>query len=200
MIYTLAITGSIASGKTRVATYLNEHDVTIIDADNITHNILKDDISTIKLISSHFGHAILSKTGSIDRKKLRKIIFKNNDEKVWLENILHPLIRKKIREKQEVAHGDFCVLLIPLLNERNIKHYHIDLVCKVKTDKAIQIERVISRDDIKYEEAKKIIEDQELNNNLKIDYIINNDGSIEQLKQETKKLQEVIMQMKSKDK
>ena len=163
MIYTLAITGSIGAGKTEVTKYLNALGVTIIDADDITHNILTDDLSTIKSISSHFGEAILSENGSIDRKKLREIVFKNSDEKAWLENILHPLIRKKIREMQK------------------------------KADRESQIVRVISRDNVEYEEAERIIEDQEVKNDLESDYIINNNGSIKQLEQEIKKLQKVIM-------
>ena len=94
---------------------------------------------------------------------------------------------------QKKARGEYCVLVIPLLNEKNIKHYDIDLICKVKTDRESQIVRVISRDNVEYEEAERIIEDQEVKNDLESDYIINNNGSIKQLEQEIKKLQKVIM-------
>lgn len=195
MIYTVALTGNIASGKTEVANYLQQYDITIIDADIIAKELLTSDSKIIQTIIGHFGSKILLQNGQIDRRKLREIIFNNKDEKIWLENLLHPIIRSKIKTIQQNAVGLYCVLVIPLLNDKNQHHYHFDSICLVKTSKDSQLKRIMLRDNVDISMAESVIK-QQINAQeklLNISYVIENTRTLLDLENQANILHEKLL-------
>ena len=113
----VALTGGIGSGKSTVAELFKKLGITIIDADEIAHNIVKPNTYSFESIVEHFGKNIVKNDGTLDRKVLRDIIFQNTTERKWLENLLHPVIREAMRERSIKAKSAYCLLVIPLLTK-----------------------------------------------------------------------------------
>ncbi|MBR7118461.1 MAG: dephospho-CoA kinase [Helicobacteraceae bacterium] len=154
----IAITGGIASGKSSVCSLLRLYGYSIIDADKIAHNalsVLKDKVIL------EFGTEILDSNVDIDRKKLGAIVFFDDKKRKKLEGILHPFIRNEILQKAKdlEKYKKAYFVDIPLFFEVKEK-YPINRILLVYTPKAIQIDRLIKRDNIKTELAIKKIQSQ----------------------------------------
>ena len=176
----IGITGNIASGKSLVTNYLLNKNYKVIDSDKISHDVLLLDEVKEKLINS-FSLEIITNE-QIDRKKLGSIVFNNKDKKELLQSIVFPYILKEINNQiNSYKDGNIKLIFLdaPLLIEYNIM-YLVDKIILVKTNKDIQIQRLMARDNISYEYAiKKInsqlpVEEKEKYAN----YIINNDLDI----------------------
>ncbi len=202
----IGLTGGIASGKSTVSDYLNEKAFLIYDADEIAKKIFEKEEITKEIILN-FGESILE-SGSknkIDRKKLKEIVFKNKDKLRVLNSIIHPKVYDYFREIRNKG-GNFksrskdshIVFDVPLLFESGIDKL-CDKIILIVADSDTQIERIKMRDNISEELAKKIISSQ-LSNDEKIkksDYIIKNNGSLEQLLKKVDKFIEEIEKWKS---
>lgn len=177
--FCIGLTGGIGSGKTTVANFFAKLGVPIIDADDIAHQITKPHALAYRTIVTHFGKQILNDDNTIDRRKLRHLIFENPAEKKWLENELHPLIRQTMRQKIQQIEFPYCICVIPLLTESNDIEF-IDRVLVVDSPMTIQIERAKKRDNATAEDIQKIINSQSSRfTRLKMaDDVIVNDGDI----------------------
>ena len=154
----IGITGSIACGKSTVSNYLIAKGYTIIDADKIGHVALTSNDAKRKL-SEKFGDEILE-NNEINREKLGKLVFGNDDNLKILNSIIHPKIKELILKLQEEHRDEDLVFLdIALLYEANF----VDLVEKVAVvyvDEDVQLERLMTRNFLSKEEALKRIESQ----------------------------------------
>ncbi|MGP1924231.1 MAG: dephospho-CoA kinase [Arsenophonus sp. NEOnobi-MAG3] len=159
MTYIVALTGGIGSGKSGVSDKFSSLGVPIIDADIISRQIVMHNTYTLNIIKQHFGSTILNNDGSLNRAKLRKKIFSNSKEKIWLNNLLHPLIRQETQRQVTLVNYPYVVWVIPLLIENNLEHLanHV-LIIDVTPEE--QIARIIKRDRITQEEAKNILFNQ----------------------------------------
>ncbi|HOY24152.1 MAG TPA: dephospho-CoA kinase, partial [Cellvibrio sp.] len=92
----VGLTGGIGSGKSEVSRRFEQLGITVVDADIVAREVVNIGSTTLSAISEHFGQGILNADGSLNRAQLRLRIFENPDEKLWLENLLHPIIRKEI--------------------------------------------------------------------------------------------------------
>src|SRR5262249_54364555 len=124
---TIGITGTIGSGKSTVGQILKDMDIPVIDTDEIVHSLLASDEETRALVVSRFGEGILDKTspsGGINRKALGEIVFRDDQSKKALENILHPRVRqtcrRKIDEWSKNPSTKVIATLVPLLFEANL--------------------------------------------------------------------------------
>lgn len=154
----IAITGSIACGKSTVSDYLKEKGYTIIDADKLGHVALtSEDVK--RRLSETFGANILV-NNEISREVLGKLVFGNDNNLKKLNNIIHPKIKELILKLQEEHENEDLVFLdIALLYEANF----VDLVEKVAVvyvDEDVQLERLMTRNFLSKEEALKRIESQ----------------------------------------
>ena len=156
MVGVVGLTGGIASGKSVVANFFSELGVPIIDADVIAHDVIKTDSPTYHTLLSHFGHDILSYDRSIDRKKLRALVFDNVQERQWLEALLHPMIRETIQHEIKKVKTPYCICVIPLLVESTGIDF-IDRVLVVHAPLEAQIARAARRDNTDENQIKKII-------------------------------------------
>ena len=94
----VGLTGGIGSGKSLAASFFKELGAHIIDADQLSRDLVHPGQTALKEIVNYFGKNILDPTGNLDRRKLAKIVFQDPGKKSILEGILHPKIFKKEQE------------------------------------------------------------------------------------------------------
>lgn len=184
MTYKVALTGGIASGKTAVSDMFAELGVAVIDADVIAREVVAKGSEALQAIVEHFGEQILTESGALDRQKLRTKVFSNEQERLWLNNLLHPLIRAEMRRRQDVANSVYSISVIPLLFESG-QHRDYDRVLVVDCPEAVQLDRLMMRDQSTKEQAQAILDKQaSRQQRLSIaDDVIVNDSDLHSLKQ-----------------
>jgi len=188
----LGLTGGIASGKTTVSKKIKELGGYIIDADKISKEVSNSQ-EVLKKVEENFGVEVIE-NGSLNRKKLREIIFNNREKRKMLNNIMHPIIVKKMKEEiEEHKEEKLIVLDIPLLYETKLE-YLCDKVLVVWVDENTQIERIKKRDNSSTELAKRILRSQMplLEKLKKADYNIENNETIEKLEKKVEKFIETL--------
>ena len=136
-----------------------------------------------------FGESILTPEGELDNVKLREIVFSDANSKQRLEEILHPLVFKKINHDLEEISAAYCILSIPLLVETGSSSL-VDTVLVVDCPVSLQIDRVCKRDGITPEQVKIIIQSQvSREDRLKAaNEVISNDGEIDKLYEDVRNL------------
>lgn len=197
MTYVVALTGGIGSGKSTVSDYFATLGVPIIDTDVIARELVAIDMPCYLAIVQKFGIAVLDNTRSINRRKLREIIFHSSDAKKWLENLLHPYINQSLRDQIQNLSYSYCLIVVPLLVE-NFEHYKdfVNRVLLVDTLEANQINRTMARDQTSFATVKNIIAAQasrEARLAIADDILLNN-GNITLLKQEIDVLHQKYLQ------
>lgn len=184
MTLVIGLTGSIASGKSTVAKMFKEMEIPVIDADQISKDVVEPGEAAYEEIVHHFGETILQEDGSIDRKKLGQIIFSDEDKRTQLNNIVHPQVRQEMinrREYYKQKQYAAVVLDIPLLYESNLTDY-VEKTLVVYVNEKTQLERLMERDEAGMEDAKGRIQSQ-ISVKKKADLadaVIDNNGSIEE--------------------
>ena len=177
----IGITGGIACGKSSVGNYLAKNKkLPIIDADVFSKEILSPGTSSTAKIIKRYGDIIINNTtgaaDTINRLALRKIIFNNKTEKIWLEELIHPLIIKRINlEIEKLNLEPVIVMIIPLLFELNLTELCSE-IWLIECTLNQQISRLMKRDKINKEIAIKIIKSQISTHKKKklVDIIIDN--------------------------
>ncbi|PMG32639.1 dephospho-CoA kinase [Vibrio splendidus] len=160
MAIIIGLSGGIASGKTTVANLFNEHfNVDIVDADIVAREVVAVGSDGLKQITDHFGETILLEDGSLNRSKLRELIFSDPTEKQWLNDLLHPMIRNKIDSDLSKVTSPYGLLVAPLLVENQMQSM-ADRVLIVDVPKEVQIERTMSRDNVSKEQVTSILKSQ----------------------------------------
>lgn len=157
--YIVGLTGGIGAGKSTVSRLFSELGITVIDADHVARQVVEPDTFAYAAILSHYGSAILDKAGYLDRRRLRTIIFASNDEKFWLENLLHPLIRHRMQQEASRATSPYVIFSIPLLLE-SAPNPLIKRILVVDVPVTAQLERTMQRDQLSKAEVSAIIEQQ----------------------------------------
>ena len=177
----IGLTGGLGTGKSTAASILKKWGAKIIDADKIVHDELsKMDSCIVGAVIHMFGVSILN-NNQIDRKRLGAIVFKNKRLLKQLENIIHPVVRRRIKEQiqfyQKNNQKGIIVVDVPLLFESGLdKLMHKVIV--VKANQKIQIQRACQKLKITMAEAKRRIQNQmPLKDKIrKADFIIDNSG------------------------
>ncbi|MGO4529296.1 dephospho-CoA kinase [Paenibacillus sp. 2TAF8] len=185
----IGLTGGIATGKSSVSAYLASKGALLIDADIIAREVMLPGHPVLAAAVQRFGQAILNEDGTLDRKKLGSIVFQHPEERKALEAITHPAIRKEMRERAtayEVNHPDKLVVSdIPLLYESGLEN-GFEEVMVVYVPKAIQLERLMSRDQMSRSDAEaRIAAQMDIERKKeRADIVIDNSGSWAQTEQQ----------------
>ncbi len=160
MALVIGLTGGIASGKTTVANlFKQQFNIDIVDADIVAREVVEPSTPGLNAIIEHFGSDIVREDKTLDRAKLRERIFSNPDEKAWLNNLLHPIIREKMLEDLQQVTSDYALLVVPLLIENKLDSL-CDRVLVVDVDPNTQISRTMKRDNVSEEQAQAILASQ----------------------------------------
>lgn len=178
----VGLTGGIGSGKSTVAGLFSELGVRIIDADQIARSVTQPGSDALLAISSRFGDGVLQLDGSLDRKALGRQVFANEEQRRWLEQLLHPLIRNAMDQQAADCEDPFCILEIPLLVETG-RHHDMDSVIVVQCPRTTRIQRLQSDRGMSAIEVERIMAQQATDEErlTSADYVINNDADIETL-------------------
>lgn len=185
----IGLTGSIASGKSTVSSKLKQLGYQVIDCDEINHSILLNGNIGYTNVVAEFGYDILNENNEIDRKKLGNIIFNDKTSKEKLNQILHPLIKRIVKEEIDKVEDGLVFLDCPLLFETDF-HKLCDLKIVVYVNMDLQISRLMERDGITFPEAlKKIYAQMSLDDKLALaDYVLDNCHSLGDLDWQIKQL------------
>ena len=189
MPYIVALSGGIASGKSTIANLFAQLGVPIIDADVIARQVVEIGTDAYKVIVKHFSQEILLPNNEIDRSQLRDIIFNNDHERLWLNNLLHPIIQEQTQIQIAQQTAAYVIWVVPLLVENNL-HNLADRVLMVDTPEQLQLERLIQRDNIDESLANKMISSQ-ISSQKRLTYaddIIVNNGDLTSLTAQVNKL------------
>jgi dephospho-CoA kinase len=183
MSLVIGLTGGIASGKSTVSTMFKKMNITVVDADIEARLAVMNGEAAYDKIIAEFGTEILLENDEIDRQKLGTIIFHQAEKRQLLNEIVHPEVRKRMKEKLEEAKRnkeEVIVLDIPLLFESKLT-YMADKTILVYVDKETQLQRLMERNNLTIDEAEARIHSQmPLSEKIKLaDAVIDNNGLVE---------------------
>lgn len=181
---TVGLTGGIGSGKSTVAELFAKLGASIIDTDVIAHAMTATGQPALSEIAAAFGTGILQPDGSLNRSRLRQLIFEKPDQKQVLEAILHPRIREAVKAQlAEPADGPYRMIVVPLLFETAGYNELTQRSLLVDCPESLQIERVMARSRLSADEVRAIIATQmpSADRRMRADDIIVNDSTLESL-------------------
>ena len=144
-MFVVGLTGGIGSGKSTIAKFFAEKNIVVIEADQLAREVVTRGTHALSKISDRFGPEILTNDGFLNRKSLREIVFSDNNEKAWLENLLHPLINEALVKMIKAATSEYIILESPLLLETN-QHELVDRILVVDVSEKTQLTRTLNRD------------------------------------------------------
>ncbi|BAK10159.1 dephospho-CoA kinase CoaE [Pantoea ananatis AJ13355] len=192
----MALTGGIGSGKSTIAGYFAASGVDIIDADVIAREVVEPGTPALQAIIERYGDAILTEQGTLQRSRLREIIFATPDEKTWLNALLHPLINARTQQLKAQAASPYVLWVVPLLVENRLQR-QADRVLVVDTDEETQLRRTLQRDNVSLEQAKRILAAQATRQQRLdcADDIIDNSGTPEKALPQVAKLHQLYLKL-----
>jgi dephospho-CoA kinase len=185
----IGLTGGIGSGKSTVAKLFKQFHIPVIDADIIAHQLVEPKQVALSSIKKAFGTFVINDDGSLDRDKLRAIVFTQPEKKTQLEAILHPLVYKQMQSDFIKQTSAYSILCIPLLMETKMSSF-VDRILVIDCSIETQIERVKKRSQLSRKQALAII-DSQVSREFRLKHgqdIIDNSKSIYGLADQVKKL------------
>ena len=141
----VGLTGGIGSGKSSAANFFIELGIDVIDADEVSKNILDSNKEAKNEFIDSFGKEFLDTNNNIDRDLLRSKIFKDEHKKSILESIIHPLVREEILKFIESSKSIYKIIMVPLIFETKSESFY-DKIVVVDCEEKIQINRASKRD------------------------------------------------------
>lgn len=155
-MFTVALTGGIASGKSEVERRFAARGVEIIDADLVAREVIAVGTPGLARIVAAFGSTVLGPDGALYRKAMRERVFADADARHRLESIIHPLVRTTLQERAARVRSAYGMLVIPLFVESGEYHW-VDRVLVVDVPRETQIQRLCARDGITEELAEAML-------------------------------------------
>jgi len=152
----IGLTGGIASGKSSIAAMFAALGVPIIDTDVIAREAVAPGSPGLQAVERLFGKGVLAADGSLDRVKLRGIVFGDGAARRRLEAALHPLIRRRTLERIAETRAPYVIIVVPLLVETDFRAV-VDRVLVVDCPESAQIERLMLRDGTTGPEARAML-------------------------------------------
>lgn len=189
MVYAVALTGGIGSGKTTVSDLFGEFGADVIDTDEIARTLTTRGQPAVAQIAKRFGKDVVLPDGSLNRVRMREIAFEDEHARLALENILHPLIGAEVRRRLSVSIGPYALVVIPLLSESR-GHEYASRIAVVDCSEEQQIARVMKRSKFSRDEVLAIMAAQtSRKDRLAIaDDVIDNEGSSDELRSKVESL------------
>jgi len=153
-----------------------------VDADIAARKVVEPGMPALQAIAEHFGEQVLQGDGTLDRAALRSIVFNDEQQRHWLEQLLHPVIGEWIATELASATGPYAILESPLLLETE-QRKATQRALVVDVSKELQIERATARDNNSREQIEAIIAAQLPREErlARADDVVDNSGSLEAL-------------------
>lgn len=193
-MYLVGVTGGIGSGKTTVAQLFATQGITTIDADTVARQVVAPGQPALNSIREHFGDAVFTATGELDRRALRKKVFDQAADRRWLEALLHPLIAQAIARQVQASQSAYTVLVSPLLIESG-QHKLVQRILVIDLPEALQRQRTAARDQAAEAEIEKIMSTQ-MPRQERLNYaddVINNAQDYSSLQQQVSALHQLYL-------
>ena len=194
--YVVGISGGIGSGKTTVTDLFAKYAIEVIDADVIAREVVEPETPALKAIVDKFGQSVLDELGSLDRAKLRTLVFNDSEIKNWLNQLLHPAIRQQMLLQTQQAKSDYCLLSVPLLVENKL-YEQVDRVVIVDVDEQLQLQRTVLRDKTNEQQIRAIMSAQATRQQrlAVADDVIDNNGKADDLVKQVTLLHKSYLQL-----
>jgi len=191
----VGITGGIGSGKSAVTALFEQLGITVVDADLAARVIVQPGRPALEEIARHFGREVLLADGSLDRAALRQRVFSDEAQRLWLEQLTHPLIGTEIREQLRASGSPYTILSSPLLLETSQRDL-VDCVVVVDVPEDIQLQRTMARDTNDVAQVRRIMAAQmPRQERLTLaDIVIDNSRSLQELASSVQELHKEFLQ------
>lgn len=192
----IGLTGGIGSGKSTVANLFAKLGIEIIDTDQLAREVVNPGTAALQKIAEHFGAEILTAQNTLNRKQLRAIIFQHPEQREWLENLLHPLIRHAMRKHALHAKSSYCIVVIPLFVESKSNDL-INRVLVIDAPEQLQLARAMQRDGMTAAQATAILKSQASRTRrlAAADDVIHNDKDMLNLEQQVLRLHKKYLKL-----
>jgi dephospho-CoA kinase len=196
--FRVGLTGGIASGKSTVAALFAALGVPIIDTDVIAREVVAPGSALLGLIAERLGPGVLAEDGSLNRSRVRDLVFSDSTARAVLESLTHPAIRAEMERQADAATAAYSMLAIALLVEKGSKSV-VDRILVVDCDEDLQIRRLQARDGSTLDQARAILAAQATRQaRLAVaDDVIRNDGDLHALRDQVAKLHTHYLELAS---
>src|SRR3954468_9842205 len=190
LVFTVGLTGGIGSGKTTVAELFASNGTSVVDTDKISHLLTGPNQPALAEIARNFGPQFLASDGSLDRIRMRNLVFADPSARKNLEEILHPMIREETVRQIQNAIAPYVIVVVPLLVESDSYKKTMNRILVVDCEPETQIRRVTERSGLNREEVLSIIKTQVSRERRlsEANDVIYNEGTIESLLAQVKAL------------
>lgn len=189
--YRVGLTGGIASGKSLVAGMFQDLGVPVIDTDRIAREVVAPGFPGLAEIVAAFGPGLLRADGSLDRSRLRTLVFGDPEQRRRLESITHPRILAAMEARCRDAGGPYQVLVIPLLVEAGLRDW-VDRILVVDCPEEVQRRRLMDRDGESLGGADRLLAAQ-LDRTARLahaDDVLDNAGTPDEARRQVRELHE----------
>ena len=192
----IGLTGGIGSGKTAASRHFEALGVPVVDADVVAREVVEPGMPALDAIRDRLVEQVLLPSGALDRAALRQIVFAHPEQRLWLEKLLHPLIRKRMLDQLFAAKADYVILVSPLLLETDQRDL-VNRVLLIDVPEELQIERTIQRDNNQREQVEAILRAQSSRayKQQNADDIILNDRDLAHLQRQVEALHQRYLQL-----
>lgn len=184
----IGVTGSIGTGKSTFARFLTENEGAYIDADQVAKTLMRPGHRAYEDVVEEFGQAILDEDGSLQADKLAEVVFENSEKLETLESILHPLVVEEMADRIESSDSSFYVLEVPLLFESGSDELCDWTVVVTAPEDRVNDrlrEREMDPEDVERRRSRQMSEEQKVR---RADEVIDNEGSLRDLRQQAEAL------------
>jgi dephospho-CoA kinase len=197
MPYCVGLTGGIGSGKSSAARLFQDLGGGVVDVDDISHALTQPGGAGIPGIIGQFGREYIAADGSLDRARMRDLVFKDPQAKTRLEAILHPLIGQQARDQVTHASQPYVLLVVPLLLERKTYQDLVQRIAVVDCSEQTQIERTMRRSQLSEAAVRAIMAAQisRADRLAKADDVLHNDGGENDLQKQVAVLHERYLEL-----
>lgn len=194
--WVLGLTGGIGSGKSAAAERFAALGMEVVDADQASRWVVEPGRPALAALAEHFGEAVLQADGTLNRAELRARIFASTDARLWVEQLLHPLIGREIAARLDAARSAYAVFVSPLMIESG-QYRLANRLLVIDAPRPLQIARTLRRDGTSLAQVEAILAAQTTREDrlAVADDVIVNDGSLEALHAEVDRLHSVYLSL-----